>query len=125
MLSRLIQARNIRQADSLRSMICHVRSFSTLDREELEKVLSLAVEETTIDNQIVVHSGETLRRMLFVTRGQYQQGRKTLSGELHHLKTLVVGDYYAEQALFKDVQSDFLILSKGLSSFVSIDRHKF
>jgi CRP/FNR family cyclic AMP-dependent transcriptional regulator len=91
----------MRSADVV-ELLAHVPVFSTLEREDLERIADLAVPRDFEPGQVVFREGDASDTCYVVRSGRARAVREHSGGRTITLATFGPGDIFGELALFED-----------------------
>ncbi|MGH2903023.1 MAG: Crp/Fnr family transcriptional regulator [Solirubrobacteraceae bacterium] len=83
-------------------LLAHVPVFSTLEREDLERIADLAVPRDFLPGQVVFREGDASDTCYIVRSGRARAVREHSGGRTITLATFGPGDIFGELALFED-----------------------
>jgi CRP/FNR family cyclic AMP-dependent transcriptional regulator len=109
----------MRSADVV-ELLARVPVFSTLEREDLERIADLAVPRAFEPGQIVFREGDSSDTCYIVRSGRARAVREHSGGRTITLATFGPGDIFGELALFEDERRSATIEAIEATSVVAV-----
>ena len=109
----------MRSADVV-ELLARVPVFSTLEREDLERIADLAVPRAFEPGQIVFREGDSSDTCYIVRSGRARAVREHAGGRTITLATFGPGDIFGELALFEDERRSATIEAIEATSVVAV-----
>jgi len=109
----------MRSADVV-ELLARVPVFSTLEREDLERIADLAVPRAFEPGQIVFREGDSSDTCYIVRSGRARAVREHSGGRTITLATFGPGDIFGELALFEDERRSATIEAIEETSVVAV-----
>jgi CRP-like cAMP-binding protein len=101
-------------------LLGRVPVFSTLERDDLERIAGLAVPRTFEPGQIVFREGDASDTCYVVRSGHARAVREHLDGRTITLATFGPGDIFGELAMFEDELRSATVEAVQLTSVVAV-----
>jgi CRP/FNR family cyclic AMP-dependent transcriptional regulator len=109
----------MRSADVV-ELLARVPVFSTLEREDLERIADLAVPRAFEPGQIVFREGDSSDTCYIVRSGRARAVREHSGGRTITLATFGPGDIFGELALFEDERRSATVEASEPTSVVAV-----
>jgi CRP/FNR family cyclic AMP-dependent transcriptional regulator len=104
--------------------LAHVKIFSGVRPQLLERVLPLLRERQCEPGEIVIHAGETGQALCIIASGRFDVVKET-AGERTVIATLETGDCFGEMSLVTGEPASAEVLSRESGSILEIHRDDF
>ncbi|MCX7773795.1 MAG: Crp/Fnr family transcriptional regulator [Clostridia bacterium] len=102
-----------------------VTIFSSLDNQELSKVVSLIMHREYHKGEIVVFEGEALDSLVIINEGQVKAFRTTQDGREQILHIFSEGDFFGERNLLRDHTSPYSVEALDRTHICLIHKRDF
>ena len=109
----------MRSADVV-ELLARVPVFSTLEREDLERIADLAVPRAFEPGQVVFREGDASDTCYIVRSGRARAVREHSGGRTITLATFGPGDIFGELALFEDERRSATVEAIEPTSVVAV-----
>lgn len=109
----------IREADIV-ELLGRVPVFSTLERDDLERIAGLAVPRTFDPGQVVFREGDASDTCYIVRSGRARAVREHTDGRSITLATFGPGDIFGELAMFEDERRSATVEAIQQTSVVAV-----
>lgn len=95
--------------DSCQHKLCagRVSIFTSLDREQLLKVIKLIIHKEYKKGELLLFEGEVRNDLVIVNKGQVKAFRNTVDGREQILYIFSEGDFFGEKNLLRDQASNY------------------
>lgn len=95
--------------DSCQHKLCagRVSIFTSLDREQLLKVIKLIIHKEYKKGELLLFEGEVRNDLVIVNKGQVKAFRNTIDGREQILYIFSEGDFFGEKNLLRDQASNY------------------
>ncbi len=95
--------------ESCQHKLCagRVSLFTSLDREQLLKVIKLIIHKEYKKGELLLFEGEVRNDLVIVNKGQVKAFRNTIDGKEQILYIFSEGDFFGEKNLLRDQASNY------------------
>lgn len=113
--------------ESCQHQMCarRVPIFSTLDTEELNKIVSLIIRREYDRGEMVVMEGDHLENLVIINHGQIKAFKNTLEGKEQILYIFTEGDFFGENNLLLEQESPYYIEALEKTNVCMINKMDF
>ena len=102
-----------------------VSLFSSLDDEQLIKVLNLVIHKTYKKGEVLILEGQPFNSLVIINRGQVKGFRTTIEGKEQILYIFSDGDFFGEKNLLRNQPSGFTVEALEQTHVCLIEKSDF
>jgi ATP-binding cassette subfamily B protein len=105
-------------------MLRDVPLFKDLDASYLRDISEMFITERVPSHRAVITEGDEGNRFYIIIRGKVAVRALDDDGHVHHIATLVDGDYFGEIALLADIPTTATVVTLVPSIFITLQREQ-
>lgn len=99
--------------------------FSTLDDQELKRIVSLIIRRQYAKGELIILEGSSLEGLIIINKGQVKAFRDTLEGREQILYIFAEGDFFGEKNLLRNQKATYNVEALEATNICMIKKSDF